>query len=32
MIIKVIVDSVLFLVGFVIQREWVFKKKKPKHV
>ncbi|MGE6489479.1 GtrA family protein [Paenisporosarcina sp. NPDC076898] len=32
MIIKGIVDSVLFLVGFVIQREWVFKKKKPKHV
>ncbi|WP_231391167.1 GtrA family protein [Paenisporosarcina sp. HGH0030] len=32
MIIKVIVDRVLFLVGFVIQREWVFKKKKPKHV
>lgn len=31
MIIKVVVDGLLFLVGFVIQREWVFKKKKPKH-
>lgn len=30
-VIKAIVDSLLFLVGFVIQREWVFKKKKPKH-
>jgi glycosyltransferase involved in cell wall biosynthesis len=31
LVIKGIVDSVLFLVGFIIQRDWVFKKKKPKH-
>ena len=31
MLIKGVVDSVLFLVGFIIQRDWVFKKKKPKH-
>ncbi len=31
LVIKVVVDSVLFLVGFIIQRDWVFKKKKPKH-
>jgi dolichol-phosphate mannosyltransferase len=30
-VIKGIVDSLLFLFGFVIQREWVFKKKKPKN-
>ncbi len=28
MIIKGVVDSLLFLVGFVVQREWVFNKKK----
>jgi len=28
-VIKGIVDSLLFLVGFIIQRDWVFKKKKP---
>jgi glycosyltransferase involved in cell wall biosynthesis len=31
-IIKSVVDIVLFLVGFIIQRDWVFKKKKPKHL
>ncbi len=31
MLIKGVVDSILFLVGFIIQRDWVFKKKKPKH-
>jgi len=30
-VIKGVVDSILFLVGFIIQRDWVFKKKKPKH-
>ena len=31
LVIKAVIDSVLFLVGFIIQRDWVFKKKKPKH-
>ncbi|PUB14590.1 GtrA-like protein [Paenisporosarcina sp. OV554] len=31
LVIKGVVDSVLFLVGFIIQRDWVFKKKKLKH-
>lgn len=30
-LIKGVVDTILFLVGFIIQRDWVFKKKKPKH-
>ena len=29
LVIKAVDDSVQFLVGFIIQRDWVFKKKKP---
>lgn len=28
--IKIVIDSILFLISFVVQREWVFKKNNPK--
>ncbi|WP_019414716.1 bifunctional glycosyltransferase family 2/GtrA family protein [Paenisporosarcina sp. TG20] len=31
-LIKGIVDSLLFFLGFVIQKNWVFKNNKPKHI
>ncbi len=29
-VIKIIVDALLFVVSFYVQREWVFKKLKPR--